>query len=42
MRAQFGGDIVDAESGGGGVRHHARDERTQLTAVNVGRLGPLR
>jgi hypothetical protein len=38
MRAQLGGDIVDAESGRGGVPNYAGDEGTQLTAVMVGRL----
>src|SRR5580704_17581224 len=42
MRAHFGGDIVDAESGGGRVCDHARHERAQPTAVMVGRLCLLR
>jgi len=42
MCAQLGGDIVDAESGRGGVPNHAGDEGAQLTAVMVGRLRLLR
>jgi hypothetical protein len=42
MRAHFGGDIVDAESGGGRVSDHARHECAQLTTVMVGRLCLLR
>src|SRR6185295_1748206 len=42
MRAHLGGDIVDAESSGGRVSDHARDERAQLTAVMVRRLCLLR
>src|SRR6516162_4861028 len=42
MRAQLGGDIVDAESCGGRVGEHARDERSQLTTVVIRRLCLLR
>ena len=42
MRAHLGGDIVDAESSGGRVSDHARDERAQLAAVMVRRLCLLR
>ena len=42
MRPQLGGDIVDAESGGGGVAEDAGHERAQLTAVMVRRVCLLR
>ncbi len=42
MRDYFGGDIVDAESSGGGVADDARHERAQLTSVMVRRLCLLR
>ena len=42
MRPQLRGDIVDAESGGGGVADDAGDEGAQLTAVLVRRVRLLR
>ena len=42
MRAHLRGDIVDAESSGGRVGENAGDERAQLTAVVIRRLGLLR
>src|SRR5437764_7190415 len=42
MRPQLRGDIVDTESGGGGVADDAGDEGAQLTAVLVRRMRLLR
>src|SRR4051812_30716516 len=42
MPAQLRGDIVDAESSGSRVSDHARDERAQLAAMMIRRVGLLR
>src|SRR4051794_33284630 len=42
MRAHLGGNIVDAESSGGGFHDYARDERAQLTTMMIRRGRLLR